>query len=415
MLSHSNKASKKQLLQSSTKELTCSVSVMRLVRTTVRESIEYGDSSRYVPCNPPSCIGSPSPLLRERVGVRGNFYHWCGLLLLTVLTIGSCGQRSDTVVSIALHPTKPNILYIATDEAVYKTRDKGATWERLAGELSRTRVISLAIDPQLPANVFAGTMGDGTYKSPDGGRRWHQFNAGIQKGTISAHVYQVVFNPLGSETLYAATTTGVFRSTDGGRTWTERMMGMTEVNFVVSLAIDQESPNIIYAGTTGGVFRSRNATESWEKITTGMVAFDAKMASMALGVNGLVIDPSNTNVVYAGTTQGLFKTTDQGDKWTQIGKDLGDSYISGIQIDPSNSQVLYLATSEGVQKSMDGGETWQLMNQGLETTSIRAIQMSTKDSQTLYVGTNGGGLYRTTSGGETWTKLPLNLAQSERI
>ena len=127
---------------------------------------------------------------------------------------------------------------------MYKSSDTGATWTRLAGELTRTRVISLALDPQLSATVFAGTMGDGTYKSPDGGRTWHQFNAGIQKGTISAIVNQIVFNPLGTEMLYAATTVGVFRSLDGGRNWTERMQGMTEVNFVVTLAMDPQRPNV---------------------------------------------------------------------------------------------------------------------------------------------------------------------------
>jgi photosystem II stability/assembly factor-like uncharacterized protein len=90
--------------------------------------------------------------------------------LALALSVTACGQRSDTIVSIALHPAKPNIVYVATDEAVYKSSDTGATWTRLEGELSRTGVISLALDPQLPATVFAGTMGDGTYKSPDGGK-----------------------------------------------------------------------------------------------------------------------------------------------------------------------------------------------------------------------------------------------------
>lgn len=334
-------------------------------------------------------------------------------LLFISYALGACGQRSDTIVAIALHPTKPNILYIATDEAVYKSGDTGKTWKRLSGELTRTRVISLAIDPQLPANVVAGTNGDGTYKSPDGGRNWHQFNAGLQKGTISAIVNQVAFNPLGSETLYAATTVGVFRSSDGGRTWTERMSGMTEINFVVALAINPTHPNIMYAGTTGGVYRTKNATESWEKITKGMVAYDAKMASMALGVNRIVIDGTNTDVIYAGTTRGLFKSTNQGDQWTKIGKPLGDVYISGIQLDPTNSQIMYLATSEGLQKSADGGVTWELKMTGVDATSIRSIQMSPQDSNTLYAGTNGGGLYRTRNGGDTWTRLPLTATASE--
>ena len=137
-------------------------------------------------------------------------------------------------------------------------------------------MISLAIDPKLSATVFAGTMGDGTYKSPDGGRTWHQFNAGLQKGTISAIVNQIIFNPRGTEMVYAATTVGVFRSLDGGRNWVERMNGMNEVNFVVSLAMDPQRPNVLYAGTTGGVYRTINGTESWEKKSQGMVAADAK-------------------------------------------------------------------------------------------------------------------------------------------
>jgi len=342
---------------------------------------------------------------------RIEYCWWMGLALFVGLM--GCGSRSDTVVSIALHPNKPNILYLATDEAVYKSSDTGATWKRLEGELTRTRVISLAIDPALPANVFAGTMGDGTYKSPDGGRTWHQFNEGIQKGTISAIVNKIVFNPLGTEMIYAATTVGVFRSTDGGRTWSERMNGMTEVNFVVTLAMDPQRPTVMYAGTTGGVYRSINAAESWEKKTTGMVAFDAKLASMALGVNGIAIDPSNNNLVYAGTTHGLYKSTDQAEHWTKIEGSIADSYVSAIQIDPTKPSTIYMATSDRVQKSEDAGATWQPKRTGLEATSIRTLQVSPHDPNTLYVGTNGGGLYRSTNAGETWSRLLLTPAAGE--
>ncbi|MGB0909910.1 MAG: WD40/YVTN/BNR-like repeat-containing protein [Nitrospirales bacterium] len=334
----------------------------------------------------------------------------CCLSILLLNMLPACGNHSDTVVSIALHPTKANIVYLATDEAVYKSRDTGQSWQRFQGELTRTRVISLAIDPELPANIFAGTNGDGTYKSPDGGRSWHQFNKGLHKGTISAIVNQVVFHPHNSQTLYAATTVGVFQSTDGGRTWAERISGMTEINFVVSLAIDPMEPKTMYAGTTGGVYRTKNGAENWVKVTEGMVAFDAKMASMAMGVNSLAIDPSQTNIVYAGTTQGLFKSTNRGNNWTKFGTALGESYVSAIQLDPSNTQIIYLATSEGVKKSTDGGKQWKLKSEGLEATSIRSIQLHPQDVNTLYIGTNGGGLYRSIDAGNTWSHLPLTPA-----
>jgi photosystem II stability/assembly factor-like uncharacterized protein len=348
-------------------------------------------------------VATPSSLLIFFKAL-GTSFLW---MLVILLAFPACGQHSDTIVSIALHPTKPNIIYVATDEAVYKSSDTGMTWIRFEGELTRTRVISLAIDPTLSATVFAGTMGDGTYKTPDGGRSWHQFNAGIQLGTISSVVNKVIFNPLGTDMIYAATTVGVFRSLDGGRNWVERMNGMTEINFVVALAMDPQRPNVIYAGTTGGVYRTTNATESWEKKTRGMIAADAKLTSMALGVNGLAVDPTNSDIVYAGTTKGLYKSLDQGEHWVKIEGSIHNSYVSAIQLDPSKPSTLYLATSDRVQKSEDSGLTWQPKTHGLEATSIRSLQISPSDSQVLYVGTNGGGLYRSADAGESWSRLPL--------
>lgn len=80
----------------------------------------------------------------------------------------ACRKESESIVSIALHPTNVNILYVATNDAVYKSRDGGETWERFPS-FSARRVTTLAIDPLLPATIYAGTMGDAVYKSPDGG------------------------------------------------------------------------------------------------------------------------------------------------------------------------------------------------------------------------------------------------------
>jgi photosystem II stability/assembly factor-like uncharacterized protein len=332
----------------------------------------------------------------------------CQLVKLAVallIGLGGCGKQSDTIVSIALHPANPRILYVATNESVYKTRDGGSTWERMATDLSTYRVLSLALDPQHPATVYAGTMIDAVYKSPDGGQHWMPYNAGL-KEHISV-VNQFVFDPRDSEKIYTATTVGVFYSTDGGRDWNERMAGMKEVHIVVTIALDPKRPNILYAGTTGGAYRSSDSGVSWKKVNDGLVPAEILDASMALGVNTLVIDPVNTDIVYAGTTRGLFKTTNGAGSWTRIGRSLGDQYISSLVIDPTNPATLYAGGRAGVQKSADRGETWQPANEGLETLNIRTIAMSPLDPQTLYAGTNGSGLYRSTDGARTWTKIPL--------
>lgn len=325
------------------------------------------------------------------------------LILLALLS--GCGKQSDTIVSIALHPTNPNILYVATNESVYKTRDGGTTWERMATDLSSYRVLSLALDPKRPASVYAGTMGDAVYKSPDGGQRWIAHNAGL-KEHVSV-VNQFVFDSRDSETIYAATTVGVFRSTDGGRLWDERMRGMKEVHIVFSLVMDPTRPHIFYAGTSGGVYRSTDATATWQKINDGLIPAEVLDASLALGVSSLAVDPRQPDTVYAGTNQGLFKSTTRGEPWVRIGRSMTDQYISRIVIDPTNDAILYAGGRAGIQKSVDGGQTWQVMNEGLETTNIRTIVMSPLDSHTLFAGTNGSGLYRSSDSGNTWVRMPL--------
>ena len=330
-------------------------------------------------------------------------------LFITIFILASCSQRSDRVVAVVVHPTKPNIIYVATEEGVYKTRDGGQGWMRLTEGLSRIRAMNLVIDPLLPANVFVGTLADGVYKSPDGGRRWLSRNTGIQKGTISANVNQLVFDPRDSQTLYAATTVGVFRSMDGGQSWEERMNKMNEINFIVALAVDPEHPNILYAGTSGGVYRSFDGTESWIKINNGLVPDDAKMASMALGVNKLVIDPLNTDIVYAGTIKGLFKTSNKGESWAKIQGNFSEPYISSLVINPSDTSHLYVGTSEGVFESKDGGEIWSPRQEGLRNLNIRTLAMDPLNFQILYCGTNGGGLYKSEDAGNSWMPIPLKL------
>jgi len=324
---------------------------------------------------------------------------WAALLLLP-----ACGDSSETIASIALHPTNPNIMYVATNDAVYKTRDGGQSWEQFPAFSSR-RVTTLAIDPQLPATTYAGTMGDAVYKSPDGGQHWLPHNVGLKEHV--SYVNQFVFHPVQNETIYLATTVGVFRTTDGGRTWEEQMAGMKEVHIVVALAMDPKNAHLLYAGTTGGAYRSRDGAASWQKVNKGLIPEDVLDASLALGVNTLLVDPVNSNIVYAGTTKGLFKTADQAEAWVRIGQSLPDQFISALVIHPAQHDTLYAGGRAGVQKSTDGGRTWQAMNTGLATLNIRTLAMSPRDPLLLYAGTNGSGLYRSTDGGLAWTKVPL--------
>lgn len=327
-------------------------------------------------------------------------------LTLLILSLG-CQKESESIVSIALHPKNSKILYVATNDAVYKSRDGGGTWERFPS-FSARRVTTLAIDPLLPATVYAGTMGDAVYKSPDGGQRWLAHNVGLKEHV--SFVNQFVFHPVDSEQIYAATTIGAFYTKDAGRKWEERMNGMKEVHIVTSIAINSKDPLVLYGGTTGGVYRSDDGAMNWKKINNGLIPETELMAAMALGVNAIEVERTNPDMVYAGTTKGLFRTADRGEQWERIGQTLPDLFISSLVLHPTDSALLYLGGPAGVWKSVDSGKTWQAMNQGLATLNVRALAMAPYDPQTLYVGTNGSGLYRSTDAGATWVSVPLKAA-----
>ncbi len=115
---------------------------------------------------------------------------------------------------------------------------------------SGTHVLALAINPQTPDTLYAGTSG-GVFKSTDGGTSWTARNTGLNySGTVLA----LAINPQSPETLYAGTSGGVFKSTDGGMNWTAMNNGLTN-HVGLSLAINPQTPEIVYAGTEGGVFK----------------------------------------------------------------------------------------------------------------------------------------------------------------
>ena len=338
----------------------------------------------------------------SRMSQYARFFAIVSMLLLT-----ACQKDSEAIVSIALHPTNSKILYVATNDAVYKSRDGGESWEKFPS-FSARRVTTVAIDPQLPATVYAGTMGDAVYKSPDGGQHWLPHNVGLKEHV--SFVNQFVFHPALSEKIYAATTVGAFYSKDAGREWEERMNGMKEVHIVTAIAIDPKDPTVLYGGTTGGMYRSEDGAVTWKKINNGLIPESELMASMALGVNAIEIDHGDPDVVYAGTTKGLYRTANKGESWERAGQGIADPFISSIVLHPSDSSVLYVGGPGGVWKSTDGGRTWQTKNEGLTTLNIRALAMEPKDFRTLYAGTNGSGLYRSTDAGERWTAVPLKAA-----
>src|SRR5213594_2465827 len=250
---------------------------------------------------------------------------WLLVFLGMPLTgLPACGPQSDAIVVIALHPKNPNILYIATNDYIYKSRDEGRSWEAISHSMSHSRVITMAIDPAYPATVYAGTKGDAVFKSYDGGQRWVSQRSGLEGVVMTSVVNQFVFDPLDSNRLFGATTLGIFESQNGGETWQKRMDGIKEVLMVVTLALDPTRPTIMYAGTSGGVYKTLNRAVRWEKVNNGLIPPDLLQSSRALGVTVIQVDPHLPDHVYAATLNGVYKSTDGAQSWRRIAQSLPD-------------------------------------------------------------------------------------------
>jgi photosystem II stability/assembly factor-like uncharacterized protein len=184
---------------------------------------------------------------------------------------------------------------------------------------------------------------------------------------------------------------------------------------------------------SGGVWKTTNSGTTWQPI------FDDE-ASYSIGC--VVIDPSNPEIVWVGTGEnvggrhvafgdGVYRSIDGGANWQNMG--LEDSeHISEIIVDPTDSNTVYVASQgplwspggdRGLFKTTDGGVTWTKVLSDGEWTGVTDVVMDPRDPQVLYAATwqhhrtvaaviDGGpetALYRTDDGGATWTKLTKGL------
>ncbi len=149
---------------------------------------------------------------------------------------------------------------------------------------------------------------------------------------------------------------------------------------VCALAINPTTPATIYAGTSIGVYKSTNSGSAWKAVNSGL-------KTNSRYTRALVINPASPATVYAGTSAGVYKTTDSGSSWKAVNSGLSYKTILALAINPEAPQTLYAATrSGGIYKTTNGGSKWKAINSGLtyQNATQWALAIDPKTPSTIY-------------------------------
>jgi photosystem II stability/assembly factor-like uncharacterized protein len=183
----------------------------------------------------------------------------------------------------------------------------------------------------------------------------------------------------------------------------------SRVPATVSLAIDPRTPRIVWtAGTNGwGVRRSGDGGRTWQAMTD-----DVRL----LQATAMAVDPSRSEVLYAGSPYGVFRSPDNGATWTARTTGMSDTRVFVVAVTPRSPHTVYAGGFGGrVSRSTDGGTSWLETRVGADVYRVTALALDAGESSVpaldnrataLYAGTSGGGVFRSDDGGETWSALP---------
>jgi hypothetical protein len=182
--------------------------------------------------------------------------------------------------------------------------------------------------------------------------------------------------------------------------------------FIAPLVMDPTNPQVLYAGTTR-LYRTTNGAGSWAPISPVLSqGSDSFSAISAIGVSR-----SAPGTIYVGTGSSgvpgaLWVTTTTGGAWTRRGGGLPDRSITAIAVHPVDANVAYLTVSGfgsgHVWKTTDGGQSWQDVSAGLPDAPANAVTIDPNDGQIVYVGTDVG-VFKTSVGGNAWAMLNAGL------
>src|SRR6202521_3436953 len=315
------------------------------------------------------------------------------------------GSGDDYVIDhLAIDPQSPNKMYAAAWSVenqqagdLFRSDDAGKTWETIPAMHGKS-IRAMAIASSDPKTLVAGAL-DGVFRSTDGGKNWQKISSSSQE---IHNIESIAVDPKNPNVVYAGTWHLAWKTDDGGANWHHINKGMIEDSDVFSIIVDSTNPSVVFACAC--IYKSQTAGDSFQKIQG--IPFSARRTRV------LKQDPTNASIVYAGTTEGLWKSTDLGKVWKRVSNP--EVVVNDVLVDPRDSNRVLLATDRsGVMASTDGASNWTTSNKGYAHRYVSAILTDNKDASTLYVGVVNdreyGGVFYSHDAGQHWLQKAAGL------
>jgi photosystem II stability/assembly factor-like uncharacterized protein len=298
------------------------------------------------------------------------------------------GFISTSIQQLLMPPDGSGTLFAATQFGLYRSPDRGVTWFEARGLLD-PYVLSLASDPQIPTNIYAGTWSSALFYSQDSGVNFTRLAENLANNApLSCLV--ILRAPDQSTLMYAGTLgSGLYKSSDGGKRWIYQIEGLSGVTRVTALV--PLPANILYAATERGLYRLAWSVPGavWESVAANLPIDEAR---------ALVFDPRRPQTLFAGfALSGVYRSDDGGARWTQVGRGAFATRVrlQTLALNPVRPNVIYVGTDRGVYRSEDQGATWSAANEGLPSNAdVETIVVDPRAPENVFVGTNGNGVVR---------------------